>query len=91
MENAIVQVSSNIHSSVSVEILIFLVDGGWSNWTYGGECSKECGGGFQIWRRSCSEPAPQYKGRMCVGHDFENRPCNVLPCKILEKLNLNKR
>ena len=59
-------------------------DGGWTEWTDWEECSKKCGegGGGQIRRRSCSNPAPLPQcGGKCEGDDFEYQECNNFPCK----------
>ena len=62
--------------------LSLLVDGGWSQWKDREEkCSKTCGGGLKIWRRTCSNPTPERGGKKCVGKDVEIRQCNNFTCK----------
>ena len=61
---------------------LILVDGGWSEWTDKEEnCSKTCGGGLKIWRRTCTNPTPEHGGKKCVGKDVVNLHCNTFPCK----------
>ena len=49
------------------------LDGGWSRF---GACSKACGGGTQS--RTCSDPAPRFAGKSCVG-DWA-KTCNTQSC-----------
>ena len=53
--------------------LMLKVNGGWSAY---GACSATCGGGIQT--RTCSNPAPKYGGRACVG--AATKSCNTAPC-----------
>lgn len=46
----------------------------WTNWGPWEECSKTCGEGFQMRRRSCG-------GKFCIGCNQEWRTCNSEPCK----------
>ncbi|EDO43424.1 predicted protein [Nematostella vectensis] len=43
------------------------IDGGWTEWTEWSACSKTCGAGHRLRRRSCSNPKPQYGGSECKG------------------------
>lgn len=58
------------------------VDGGWSDWGDWGECDKPCGGGFQLKKRTCTNPAPSIGGKDCEGADGIQRPCNTQACPI---------
>ena len=43
------------------------IHGHWSAWGVFGKCSVTCGLGVKIRLRYCDNPAPQYRGRDCVG------------------------
>ncbi|XP_061184993.1 uncharacterized protein LOC133193009 [Saccostrea echinata] len=58
------------------------IDGGFSNWGTWGTCTVTCGGGTQVRRRSCSNPAPQYGGALCSGAISQNQNCNTQVCII---------
>ena len=63
-------------------LCIFLVNGGYGNWTLSIPCNVSCGAGVEIWRRSCDNPEPKYGGRNCsgLGKSIEFRNCVKLPC-----------
>lgn len=48
-------------------------NGAWTPWSSWAPCSTSCGIGFQVRQRSCSNPAPRYGGRVCVGQSREER------------------
>ncbi|XP_041349173.1 SCO-spondin-like [Gigantopelta aegis] len=65
------------------------VNGGWSAygaWTVRTPCPNTCGvgTGVEIRRRTCTNPAPRYNGRSCVGSSSETRTktCSLSPCPI---------
>jgi hypothetical protein len=62
--------------------LIFcsVVDGAWTDWGSYGSCSVTCGGGTQIRRRSCTNPAPSILGEDCAGPSNSSRECNTQIC-----------
>ena len=43
-----------------------LVDGGLSEWSAWGTCSKDCGNGTRTRTRNCTNPSPQYGGKNCT-------------------------
>ena len=49
----------------------------WGGWKCP-ECSKTCGGGFQLCERKCIGGNPGDPG--CPGSDHEQRPCNSQKC-----------
>ncbi|TPP66839.1 Hemicentin-1, partial [Fasciola gigantica] len=53
------------------------VHGEWSNWSSWSACSRTCGIGLQTRERECSQPSPQYGGRLCPGSAKEVRTCEV--------------
>merc|ERR1719508_461379 len=56
------------------------IDGAWSWWSQWDYCSATCGGGIQLRRRECSNPAPQNMGEFCKGDNVDSRNCNNIPC-----------
>ncbi|XP_066917196.1 coadhesin-like isoform X2 [Clytia hemisphaerica] len=56
------------------------VDGGWSSWSGFSSCTLSCGSGTQYRTRACDNPASQYGGKHCEGHEREEKSCNINPC-----------
>ncbi|XP_067019938.1 coadhesin-like [Acropora muricata] len=56
------------------------IDGGFTEWTGFGKCSKSCGGGFQTRSRSCTNPIPANGGKDCQGVNEETKVCNLESC-----------
>jgi len=54
------------------------VDGGWSAWASWTTCSSEC---RHHRRRTCDSPAPQHRGRHCVGADLMTANCTGALCR----------
>jgi hypothetical protein len=52
-------------------------NGGWSNWTMNSTCSVTCGGGIQLYTRSCTNPSPNEIGTSCVGESYYEEVCNT--------------
>ncbi|XP_042311059.1 properdin isoform X3 [Sceloporus undulatus] len=52
------------------------VDGGWSAWSAWSSCSVTCLRGFEIRRRTCTNPPPVCGGT-CQGSTEERRPCDT--------------
>ncbi|CAK8674344.1 unnamed protein product [Clavelina lepadiformis] len=50
---------------------------GWTGWGGWGSCSKSCGRGQQIKRRTCQNPQG---GAICEGEATESRECFTQPC-----------
>ena len=67
-----------------------VVDGGYSNWTLSIPCDVSCGDGVEVWRRTCSSPAPKYNGRNCsgLGISTEFRNCSKTPCPSKAELTI---
>ena len=56
------------------------MDGNWGSWSSYGKCSKTCGSGTQLRRRSCNKPPMSNGGKSCTGSDTETKPCNEEIC-----------
>ncbi|CAH8660274.1 unnamed protein product [Heterobilharzia americana] len=54
------------------------IHGDWSNWSSWSACSRTCGVGLQNRERECTQPQPQFGGRLCRGSAKEIRTCEVL-------------
>lgn len=59
---------------------IITVDGGWSDYTPWGKCSKSCGGGMQSRTRTCTNPAPSNDGKVCEGSTEDTKACETVKC-----------
>jgi hypothetical protein len=46
----------------------------------GGTCSVTCGGGIQLYSRSCTNPSPNEIGASCVGESYYEEVCNEYNC-----------
>ncbi|KAG7200791.1 hypothetical protein KM043_003165 [Ampulex compressa] len=55
------------------------VHGGWTAWSAWSACSQTCGFAMKTRRRSCTNPAPAFGGRVCVGYDHDDIVCIDLP------------
>ncbi|XP_024887509.1 semaphorin-5A [Temnothorax curvispinosus] len=55
------------------------IHGGWTAWSAWSACSQTCGFAMKTRRRSCTNPAPAFGGRVCVGHDHDDIMCIDLP------------
>ena len=62
-------------SQLSTFNFIYLVNGGFSNWTQWSNCSRQCGLGTRQRFRSCTNPQPQNQGFPCFGPTTETSPC----------------
>ena len=61
---------------------IFIVNGGYSDWGPYSMCSKTCGGGVQMRKRTCTNPPPAHGGKDCstLGPQTSTRECNIQEC-----------
>ena len=58
------------------------VNGGFTEWTRWGECSRSCGVGIKNRTRSCSDPIPMYGGNECDGYTIDFTVCNIDLCRV---------
>ncbi|KAL6262936.1 hypothetical protein P5V15_005724 [Pogonomyrmex californicus] len=64
------------------------VHGGWTAWSGWSSCSQTCGFAMKTRRRTCTNPAPAFGGRVCVGHDHDDIMCiDLPPCPVPAKAN----
>ncbi|XP_013408472.1 hemicentin-1-like [Lingula anatina] len=59
------------------------VNGGWTAWSTWSRCSRTCGGGNRVRRRSCTSPPPQNGGLDCPGSPTQSQSCNTNPCRVI--------
>ncbi|XP_032687927.1 semaphorin-5B isoform X2 [Odontomachus brunneus] len=62
-----------------VKVTNCTVHGGWTAWSAWSACSQTCGFAMKTRRRTCTNPAPAFGGRVCVGHDHDDIVCIDLP------------
>ncbi|XP_015110024.1 semaphorin-5A isoform X1 [Diachasma alloeum] len=55
------------------------VHGGWTAWSAWSACSQTCGLAIKTRTRTCTNPAPAFGGRVCVGHDHDEIVCIEMP------------
>ncbi|KAK7925534.1 hypothetical protein WMY93_007844 [Mugilogobius chulae] len=55
-------------------------DGRWGKWGAFGPCSRSCGGGVQLSKRECNNPAPSNGGKYCQGVRVKYRSCSLNSC-----------
>ena len=63
--------------------LLFVVNGGWGEWSAWPQCPVACGGGEIKRTRACDSPAPQHGGEECTideSSGSEKQACNETPC-----------
>lgn len=69
-------------SGPSVSVTNCTVHGGWTAWSAWSECSATCGFAVKTRTRTCSNPAPAFGGRVCVGQTRSEVICTLNPpCK----------
>ena len=57
------------------------MNGGWSNYTAVGPCSKTCGkGGMVKMMRMCNDPEPFCGGKECMGTMITMEECDLPDC-----------
>ena len=66
------------------------VHGGYSEWTGFEPCTRTCGGGKHIRRRSCTSPPPAHGGRNCsgLGPSIDSFACHTEKCPGLRYYSL---
>ena len=61
-------------------LVIFVVNGGWSEWSTWTNCSAACGNGTQNATRTCDNPAPAHNGQQCSGDSHKQKICLIEEC-----------
>lgn len=64
-------------------------DGGWSPWS-DWTCSVPCGGGDGFKTRSCTNPRPNIKGKLCIGPPIATGKCNDFECGDISPKTVDK-
>ncbi|BET01798.1 Sema [Nesidiocoris tenuis] len=66
-------------TGTSIRVANCTVHGGWTSWSTWSACSQTCGIAVKTKRRSCTNPAPQHGGRVCVGEERYEMYCHSNP------------
>ena len=71
------------HQSINqnLDYYLFVVDGGWSNWSEFSDCSVTCGSGTQFATRECTNPEPMNNGTQCIGDKQAVKDCFIVNCR----------
>ncbi|KAK9877521.1 hypothetical protein WA026_018629 [Henosepilachna vigintioctopunctata] len=64
-------------------------DGGWSPWS-DWTCTVPCGGGDGFRTRTCSNPRPNIRGKLCLGTPVALGKCNDFECGDISPKTMNK-
>lgn len=75
--------------SLTLIVLLYSVDGGWTLWSVWSDCSVTCGQGSQVRTRACINPPPRNNGTNCSGLDRDFQKCYRPPCLGLYSLQLH--
>ncbi|XP_060566967.1 coadhesin-like [Ruditapes philippinarum] len=59
-----------------------LVDGNWADWSSWSSCDVTCGHAKHTRIRTCTNPAPAYKGLDCNGTNTDFKPCTRPLCPV---------
>ncbi|XP_053385394.1 hemicentin-1-like isoform X2 [Mercenaria mercenaria] len=62
--------------------LCSLVDGNWAPWSSWSSCDVTCGHGIHTRIRTCTSPAPAYRGLDCKGNNTDTKPCVRPLCPV---------
>ena len=77
----ILYMHTHIQYSLHIQYFIhIIVNGGWSEWTYG-PCSKTCNNGVRTKNRICNNPPPSCGGEQCSGVANVKEVCLVKHCE----------
>lgn len=66
-------------SGSKIKVANCTVHGNWTPWSPWSACSQTCGFAIKTRRRTCTNPAPAFGGRVCVDHDHDEIVCIDLP------------
>ena len=67
---------------ISCSIIIFTVNGNYTQWTDWSTCSHSCGPGFMLRSRTCTNPSPSNGGLDCtrLGRPVQSTQCYLVDC-----------
>lgn len=74
------------YENVQFDFLLSKEHGNWSEWSQWTYCSESCGGGVNVRRRKCDNPAPYNGGDYCAGSGNDTKSCNQFRCSGKFKL-----
>ncbi|WAR10763.1 SEM5A-like protein [Mya arenaria] len=75
-------------STINYILFLFRLDGGWSAWSEYSNCSSTCGSGHRTRVRTCTDPAPEGGGHVCVGPSLDRALCDNGPCPDSKSVSL---
>ena len=62
------------------QCISYKVHGEWSTWGDWSSCTKTCGAGKKVRKRTCTNPPPSRNGDHCDGLLHKEEECNTDPC-----------
>ena len=62
-------------------MVLFSVDGGWSEFGDWSGCDRPCGVGERRRHRTCTNPKPEFGGNDCNGTEIDTETCENGPCQ----------
>ncbi|CAF1267399.1 unnamed protein product [Adineta steineri] len=65
------------YQSLTCPNLNITIDGGWTSWSSWFLCEQDTGEKCHCRMRSCTQPKPQYNGKLCQGNQIEINRCEV--------------
>lgn len=74
-----------------IQLVLFAVHGGFSQWSAWRSCSVTCGKGNQKRSRQCNSPSPANGGKPCQGSDSEMRNCHNKLCPGIPLYSADRR
>ncbi|XP_060584198.1 neurogenic locus notch homolog protein 1-like [Ruditapes philippinarum] len=66
-----------------------VVDGNWTPWSAWSSCDVTCEKCLKTRTRSCTNPAPQYGGQICLGNSTDSKVCELDLCPNLSHCQPN--
>ena len=66
-----------VYLKKTISLVLFLVDGDWSEWSNWSICSSSCGSGSKLRHRKCTNPVPSYGGLSCFGNSDDYADCTA--------------
>ncbi|CAF2146086.1 unnamed protein product [Rotaria magnacalcarata] len=67
----------NFRQLLTCPILNITMDGSWTSWSSWSTCQQETGETCQCRTRTCTQPKPQFGGKLCQGNFIEINRCEI--------------